>query len=507
MENKLVIKNSIILIVRLLLTLTLSLLASKVLLSALGVEVFGIFNVAMGLVLLMGFLHGALTSAFQRYFSYYEQHERYEVLILALNLIFKIGMLLLIMNLSIGLWFVRNKLNIPIGLEADISESYIYVVFGFIFLLMTIPFHALLVSQNNASAYAICTLLDVVFKLLSAVIVLKIYAGVVLYSKLYLFSSILSFAISFMISLSSMIEIRKSRAFSEKIRIKKELNSYILWSVWGNLASALSTHGGNILINALFLPMHSASRVIATQLGGVINSGISSIQMSLTPSIVRLYAKGELSNMLKISYRASRIYLNLSILVVLPCYYFSSEIMTLWLSDNTPEYASYFFRFTLVILVIESVSPPLMVCAQATGNIKKYQVSIGGVLLLIIPTTWGLYSLGFNVESIYIVTTMYSITCLLIRLHLLKEMIGLDRTKFFHAVSNKLLSNVIIYGIVFTILNFLWYEKIHWTVIIVIYGFSSGCYYIYSESTNKEKKLLLNILIRNINFGKYKRKN
>ncbi|TOF96322.1 hypothetical protein CGJ11_23480, partial [Vibrio parahaemolyticus] len=65
MANKLIIKNSIILVVRLLLTLTLSLLASKILLSALGVEVFGIFNVAMGIVLLMGFLHGALTSAFQ----------------------------------------------------------------------------------------------------------------------------------------------------------------------------------------------------------------------------------------------------------------------------------------------------------------------------------------------------------------------------------------------------------------------------------------------------------
>ncbi|HBH7886271.1 hypothetical protein CGG79_15140 [Vibrio parahaemolyticus] len=503
MANKLIIKNSIILVVRLLLTLTLSLLASKILLSALGVEVFGIFNVAMGIVLLMGFLHGALTSAFQRYFSYYNEHERYDVLVLAIKLISKIGVILLFVNLSIGLWFVRNKLSIPSGLESDISESYVYIVFGFIFLLITIPFHALLVSQNNASTYSICTLLDVLLKLISAFLVLRLGAGVVLYSKLYLISSIVSFGFSFAVSLSIIIQARKNKVSSVKVKISKDLNSYILWSVWGNLASALSTHGGNILINAFFLPMHSASRVVATQLGGVINSGINSIQLSLTPSIVRFYARGELSKMLEVSYRASRIYLNLSILVALPCYYFSNEIMNLWLSSNTPEYASYFFRYTLVILVIESLSPPLMVCAQATGNIRKYQVSIGGILLLVIPLTWGLYISGYPVESIYVVTCVLSMVCLAIRLYLLKGMVGLKISNFLGEISTGFLINVLVYSILFCVLNTVLYDALHWITISVLYSIMSSFYYFFSEVTDKEKKSFLNYIMRYVRFGKY----
>ncbi|WP_237458842.1 hypothetical protein, partial [Photobacterium lucens] len=195
---------------------------------------------------------------------------------------------------------------------------------------------------------------------------------------------------------------------------------YILWSVWGNLASALSNYGGNILINLYFLPVFNASRVVSTQLSGVINSGINSMQLSLTPTIVRLYAKGEINKMLNVSYRASRIYLNLCALIVIPFYYYSENIMNLWLSNTTPEYSSQFFRLALLILLVDSVSPPLMICAQATGNIKKYQVIIGGLLLFVIPVTWGLYSLGSEAKNIYVVIFIFSILCLISRLLLLR---------------------------------------------------------------------------------------
>uniref|UniRef100_UPI001CA3EDE0 hypothetical protein n=1 Tax=Photobacterium lucens TaxID=2562949 RepID=UPI001CA3EDE0 len=197
----------------------------------------------------------------------------------------------------------------------------------------------------------------------------------------------------------------------------------ILWSVWGNLASALSNYGGNILINLYFLPVFNASRVVSTQLSGVINSGINSMQLSLTPTIVRLYAKGEINKMLNVSYRASRIYLNLCALIVIPFYYYSENIMNLWLSNTTPEYSSQFFRLALLILLVDSVSPPLMICAQATGNIKKYQVIIGGLLLFVIPVTWGLYSLGSEAKNIYVVIFIFSILCLISRLLLLRDMV------------------------------------------------------------------------------------
>lgn len=502
MANKLIIKNSIILIIRLVLTLFLSLLASKILLMALGVDVFGVFYVALGIVLLMGFLHGALTSAFQRYFSYYSINEQYEILILALKVIFKISLFLLIASLSVGLWFVDNQLNMSNNLRVDITTAYIYVVFGFMFLLAVIPFHALLVSQNNAVGYSVCTILDVLLKLLSAVVVLYVDSGVILYAQLYLLSSFLSFVVSFLVSYPAVKTICQNKEKNIEFNIAKELNGYILWSVWGNLASALSNHGGNILINVFFLPVHSASRVVSAQLSGVINSGIGSIQLSLTPLLVRLYASGELLEMLKVSYRASRIYFNLCLLVILPCFYFSEEIMNLWLSDNKPEYAGTFFRMTLMILLIDSLSLPLMVCAQATGNIKRYQVLIGGLLLFIVPITWFFYYLDFGVETIYVVALIFSIVCLMVRLHLLKGMIGLKISSFIEAMVKKLLQNVITLCGLFYVINSSVGDVTHWGVVIVIYMIFGSLAYINVEVSSKEKEILLKFISRNVNVGK-----
>ncbi|MBP2698920.1 hypothetical protein GY654_02260 [Vibrio parahaemolyticus] len=488
MANKIIVKNSLILIIRLALTLFISLLSSKILLSAYGVEIFGIFNVTLGIVLLMGFLHGALTSAFQRYFSYYNLFECYSILIISVKVIFKISLFLLVLNLTLGLWFVSSKLNVPEYLKADIIHSYIYVTISFIFTLMVIPFQSLLISQNNAVLYSYCTLLDGFLKIISAVIVFKFELNIVTYSKFYLLSTIMSFLVSFFITYPLIKKIKDDRKNNHDENIKHELNSYILWSVWGNLASALSNYGGNILINLYFLPVFNASRVVSTQLSGVINSGINSMQLSLTPTIVRLYAKGEINKMLNVSYRASRIYLNLCALIVIPFYYYSENIMNLWLSNTTPEYSSQFFRLALLILLVDSVSPPLMICAQATGNIKKYQVIIGGLLLFVIPVTWGLYSLGSEAKNIYVVIFIFSILCLISRLLLLRDMVGLKITIFFKSLLFKTTLNVFVFFLLFYLVKYIFGHGVSWFFIILIYVFFGMGVFILAEMTRSEKK-------------------
>lgn len=502
MANKIVVRNSIILIIRLLFSLVISLITSKVLLSALGVDTYGVFNVALGVVMLMGFLHGALTSAFQRFFSFYNNDKCYYVFLMSLKTISIVAIFLLILNMTLGFWFVSNEMNSLSGLQDEIEISYILVAVGFVFSVITIPFYALLISRNKAVRYSICTLSELFFKLISACIVLFSGYGVVHYGFLYMFTSFISFLLIFFIAFPDIKNIKKSNDGERIKNVNSDINSYILWSVWGNLASALSTHGGNILINMFFLPVHSASRVVATQLGGILNSGINSMQLSLTPLLVKFYAEGNTTMMLKTAYRASRIYFNLSILISIPCCFYAKEIMELWLSDNNPQFASYFFQLTLLFLVIESLSPPLKVCAQATGNIKKYQLVIGLTLLLIIPVTFFLYQNGFGVESIYWVTVAFSIICLIFRLILLKNIIGLNIKVYFLTVKHNLILSVFFYFLIFVFIQNVLFKNILWVLNFTIYCIVATIFYFLLETNSKEKKYFINI-IKGVFYGKH----
>ena len=69
-NNKRIAKNTIMLYIRMILTMLISLYTSRVVLKTLGVEDFGIYNVVGGIIVMFGFLNSAMTNATQRYLSY-----------------------------------------------------------------------------------------------------------------------------------------------------------------------------------------------------------------------------------------------------------------------------------------------------------------------------------------------------------------------------------------------------------------------------------------------------
>ena len=69
-NNKRLVKNTILLYARMLLLMVVSLYTSRVILQALGVEDYGIYNVVGGVVAMFSIISSSLTSAIQRYISF-----------------------------------------------------------------------------------------------------------------------------------------------------------------------------------------------------------------------------------------------------------------------------------------------------------------------------------------------------------------------------------------------------------------------------------------------------
>ena len=68
-NNKRIAKNTMLLYLRLILTMLVSLYTSRVVLDTLGVVDFGIYNVVGGIVTMFGFLNGSMSTTTQRYIT------------------------------------------------------------------------------------------------------------------------------------------------------------------------------------------------------------------------------------------------------------------------------------------------------------------------------------------------------------------------------------------------------------------------------------------------------
>ena len=69
-NDKLIVKNTVFMAVRMVITMAISLYTSRVVLAQLGITDYGIFIVVAGLTVIMSFFTSALTAAIQRYMNF-----------------------------------------------------------------------------------------------------------------------------------------------------------------------------------------------------------------------------------------------------------------------------------------------------------------------------------------------------------------------------------------------------------------------------------------------------
>ena len=112
----------------------------------------------------------------------------------------------------------------------------------------------------------------------------------------------------------------------------------------------------------------------------------------------------------------------------LPCY--SEFLLEIWLKD-VPEHSVAFVRLFLIFALSESLSSPLITAQLATGNIRNYQIIVGGLQLLNLPVSYVFLKYGAPAQSTVAVSIVISQICLVARLMLLRKMVGLSPKEFF----------------------------------------------------------------------------
>ena len=93
-----------------------------------------------------------------------------------------------------------------------------------------------------------------------------------------------------------------------------------------------------------------------------------------------------------------------------------------------------FIRLVLIYIMIEAVSYTMVTDMLSTGNIRDYQLLVGGLQLLNLPIDYVLLKMGAPAEVIYYVACGVALLCLAARLYMLRSMIGLPVCRFLKEV-------------------------------------------------------------------------
>ena len=88
-----------------------------------------------------------------------------------------------------------------------------------------------------------------------------------------------------------------------------------------------------------------------------------------------------------------------------------------------------FARIMILISLIYAISNPYVIANQATGKVRRYQIIVGGSLLLTLPISYIVLKLGAPAFSVFVVQFFIECVAQILRIVLLKQNIDLSIMK------------------------------------------------------------------------------
>lgn len=428
------------------LTMGVALFTSRVILQSLGVQDYGIYNVVAGFVSMFTFINGAMTNATQRYVTFAigknENHRINMVFCTSMNIHILISVLLVLAAETFGLWFLNTHMTIPQERMLAANVVYQFAILSTVVMIVSTPYNALIVAHEKMSAFAYISILDVSVKLLIAYI---LYVSS--YDRLIVYA-VLMFLAQFIIR--QIYSVYCHRHFPEsRFRIIKnkplfkEMISFSVWNLFGNLACVGAGQGVNIVLNMFFGPVVNAARGVTIQVQNAVMGFSSNFQMAINPQITKNYATGNLVYMHKLIYASSKYSFFLLFILSLPILLEAENILSVWLGI-VPDHTTNFLRLALVTSIVNAMAGPLTIAAQANGNVKKIQLIVGGTMLMSFPLAYICLKLGGKPEMVYLVDWLVVCLAQIFRIYMMKNMIKLSIREYIKEVLFRVLLVAII---------------------------------------------------------------
>ncbi len=496
-RGKAIVKNTMILYLRMAFILVVSLYTSRVILNTLGITDYGIYNAVGGVVTMFTIVTSSMTGAISRFITFElgknDAEKLNKVFCTAINVQLVMAVLVLFIAEIAGIWFLNHKMNIS-GERIDAANWVMHCsILIFIVNILSVPYNSTIVAHEKMTAFAYISILEASLKL---IVVLSL--NIVSCDKLKYYALLLlvvSIIVRFIYSLyckNTFKECTYHFVFDKKLL--KEMLNFAGLSFVGNGIYVVNTHGINILINLFFGVTLNAARGIANQVESSVQYFVSNFMKALNPQITKAYARGDTDYLTLLVFRGAKMSFFLMWFFSVPICLETELILKMWLKI-VPDYTVAFVRWTFINGICYQMGNTLITALFATGDIKKYQVTVSLWIMLLFPLTYLAYKRGFSVLWAYYIYFFIYAIMIYLRVRVAKDLLQISIKSYFKEVVFKSLLVAAVSIIIPLYIVCIFEPSFHRLLMVTILSFVISSVTIYFIGLNKEEKELIVYLI------------
>jgi O-antigen/teichoic acid export membrane protein len=443
-------RNTVVIYVRMAVTILVGLVTSRLVLQALGASDVGIYSAVGSAVALISFITGALTATTVRFMNIEmgkpggDTNRMFNIC----NVIHLGGALLLLVILeTVGLWYIHHYLNVPPGKGGD--AMFVFQVSTLVACLgiANIPFQSLFNVHERFVTIAVVDIVNALVKL-GLVIGLLYWRGngLRLYAVLMSVTTWISFIVYHWLCRRRWPDIIRWKPVRERKAYREVLvfNNYNLLSSASMIARS---QGSNMLINAFFGTTVNAAFYYAGTVQNYVNQFIANFDTAAAPQITQNIGAGNAERSIALTERVCRICLLLFLLLFFPLWSELDFILNAWLGAGIPEGTVLMCRWTLLVAAASATSAGLAQLINAYGRIKWYKIEFSVLYLGCLIAGWWLFRSGYPAYSIIVCFVIADLLSRIIQLVLLHFQFCFDVRNFLkEAYLRPVLAAVVLFG-------------------------------------------------------------
>lgn len=399
-------------------TMFVSLYTSRIILKVLGVQDYGTYQAVGGIVTVLSFINGALSNGTSRFLTYelgtgnYLNLKKTFSTLLILHII--VSIIIVVLAETIGLWFVQNKMVIPIERMNAALFTYHMSVITSVVTITQVPYNASIISHEKMGIYAYFSIFETIIKLV-AVYSLTFFS----WDKLKLYALLLCLihvGIAICYRLYCIKKFEETR-FSWNLdkSIAKNVLSYSVWNLISSISIPLKNQGLLVVLNMFFSSAVVSARSLANQVNSAANQFVLNFRTAVNPQIVKKYAANDIIGSKSLLLASTKYSFYLMLVLCLPIYILAEPLLKLWLID-VPEYTTIFLKLAIFSSLFQVFDNSFYTALYTIGRIKENALISPILGILIFPIVYILFKMGYSpVIMAWILLLFYAILGLLIK--------------------------------------------------------------------------------------------
>ena len=495
-KKRRVMKNTLMLYGRMLFLMVISFIATRIVLHSLGEVDYGLNNAVAGFVALFGLLTGSLNAAISRFITFeLGKGDRQKLIRVFSTAVFiQLGMATIVALLleTIGIWFLNTYMTIPLERLTASRWVFHFSVINTFIALTFVPYSAAIISHEKMNIYAYIGVFEGLFNLLCAYLVsLNFWSDKLIFYSAFLCVCGLVTNLFYRIYCTHQFEECHLRKVFDK-NLLKSITSFAGWNLFGASASVLRSQGVNLLFNIFFGPVVNAARGISVQTTNISTKFSQGFMQAFNPQITKSYAAGDLKYMYSLVYQGTRLSFFLFLVIALPIFMETDTLLRLWLVEY-PNHSVSFVRITLFYLLVDIIiaGPPTTIML-ATGNIKNYQLLVGGTGIMVVPLSYVVLKFGCSPEFVMFIILAVAVITGAERFYMLHRMVDYPVVDYAKNVLFPIAYITVLSAIIPAVLYFLLSRSLWIDLLICAISVFSACLTIWLVGLHKsEKKLVL----------------